>query len=157
MAFEDKTTTTTASRVTKPTFFDSGAFFGIVIGILILAGVLFLFRNQIAAKIAQWRNTSPVAVVQQPSIPPVIVSPSPVTPTPTATAVSTPRPIVTATPKTTPAPRVATTTSNLPQSGPEDSLLLLIGGGTLGLSATAVRYQVYRRKLRNKAHSIDIA
>jgi hypothetical protein len=128
--------------------FDAAAFFGVIIGILVIAGVLFLFRNPIAAKIAAWRQSGqPVVATNLPPALdfPVATAPAP-TPTPTAT-VAPGAAVKTSTPKPRATSKATTPTGTLPQSGPET--LPLIGFAVAGLGvASAARTRYYQRKLR---------
>lgn len=147
---------TSTPPVVKRRRFDAPAFYGTIIGIVILALVLFIFRKNIADKIAEWRGTgSPVAIIVtgKPSI-----SPAPTTPTPTATATSTPSPTAaaksTATPKAT---KQSVPGENIPQTGPGDTLLLVgLVGGSATAGMGALRYQLYRRNLKKQLGKIDI-
>jgi hypothetical protein len=136
--------------------FDSAAFYGLVIGVVILAAVIFFFRDAIAAKIAEWRGSGSSVVTVAPVVP--TVSPAPTTPTPTATAVPTPK--ATVTPKPT-APTIKPTATGsggtIPTTGPADDLLVMgIAGGGLAAGSTTLRYHYLRRKLKQQISKIDI-
>lgn len=144
MAFEEtpKPTPAPAPVVKRRVIFDSSAFLGIIIGLLVIALVLFLFRKPIANRIAQWRNASD-QVATTTTVPIPTVAPASSTPTPTATVAP-----PTTTPKVTHRTTTGTTSSRLPQSGPDDSLLVA-GLAAVGSSIPGLRFLYYRRRLRN--------
>lgn len=151
MAFEQQNTTTTTTTRTRRPFLDSGAFLGILIGLLILAAVAFFFRSQIAAKIASWRSGGREVARVQPVLPTVTpVKPASSTPTPTPTSTATPSP----TPRAV-AGTVHEDAGNLPQSGPgETGLVVACAAALLGIPGLRTTY--YRRKLRARAAKLDI-
>jgi hypothetical protein len=156
MAFEEQQTPPPPKPLKTPRkrSFDPPAFLTAIFVILIIAGLLFLFRDPIANFFARWQNdTPPVAIDAPPPLPTVMPAPD-VTPTPAPTPAPTPTPGTVAPPVGTPPPVMPG--NDLPQSGPGNIALATLMGG-MAAGAAYARHRYYAAKAKRAAQDIDIA
>jgi hypothetical protein len=116
----------------------------LISGVLVLAGGFFLLRDRLAPKVSAVKDAAVAAIAD--STPSQVYPTTSTTPPPNTTQ-------ATAQPSSSPVPAYQRG-SNLPTSGPEASLGLILAG--VGVLAPAGQMALHSSRLKKAARTIDI-